>query len=66
MLASESLITDFKSSIVDNNVMGASFNQSTSDMFKLLSSLYDKTTPRRDFDSNFLPVAGFKVPGPDI
>ena len=61
-----SLITDFKSSIVDNNFMGASFNQSTRDMFKLLSSLYEKIISSRDFDSGALPVAGFQVSGPDI
>ena len=58
------LITDCKSSIVDNNFMEASFasDQSTSDMFKLPSSLHEKIIPRRDFDSNAL--AG--IPGPDI
>ena len=42
--------------------MEASFDQSTSDMFKLLSSLNEKILPRRDFDSNALGG----IPGPDI
>jgi hypothetical protein len=55
-------ITDCKSSIVDNDFMKASFDQSTSDMFKLFSSLHEQIIPRRDFDSNAL--AG--IPGPDV
>jgi hypothetical protein len=42
--------------------MKASFDQSTSDMFKLFSSLHEQVIPRRDFDSNAL--AG--IPGPDV
>ena len=55
-------ITDYKSLIVDSDFMKASFDQSTSDMFKLLSSLHDKIISRRDFDSNTLSG----IPGPDI
>ena len=55
-------ITDRKSSIVDDDFMEATFDQSTSDMFKLLSSLHDKNIPRRDFDSNALGG----IPSPDF
>ena len=57
-------ITNRKSLIVDDDFMEATFDQSTSDVFKLLSSLHEKIIPRRDFDSNALPVAG--IPDPDI
>ena len=55
-------ITDCKSLIIDNDFMEASFDQSTSDMFKLLASLHEQIIPRRDSDSNAL--AG--IPGPDV
>ena len=55
-------ITDCKSLIIDNDFMEASFDQSTSDKFKLLSSLHEKIIPRRDFDSDAL----VGIPGPDI
>ena len=42
--------------------MEASFDQSTSDMFKLLSSLHKKKIPSRNFDSIALPLAEITDP----